>query len=694
MSDWFKRLNEQQIKAVQHINGPLFVIAGAGTGKTRTLTTRVAYLIKEIGIAPESILAVTFTNKAAREMKDRIIDMAGPYASSVWIYTFHAFSVQVLRRDIETLGRGYTKEFNIADEDDAKSFVRDAIKMLNLDIKQYRVNDMRYKISEYKHLGNDLFDNDYNQKNIFLTYQKLLLENNLLDFDDLQRLTFELFSEHKDILSYYQDKFNYVLVDEFQDTDHIQYQMIKLLSEKHRNIFVVGDPDQSIYAFRGANYDNANQFKRDFGHEHVLDINYRSTVEILNYANKLIKYNQNRPFKKELQSKMGNGTEPVISVAHTDYNEAQMVANEIERLVNDFGYQYEDIAILYRNNSLSRIFEDTFMKYNIPYVIYGGLSFYQRKEIKDILAYVRMLVNPHLDFYLKRVINVPKRAIGNTTLAKLDQKARELGLSMYNAIDYLEVSGKTKDSLIEFKGLMETMKDRLSTMEHLSEVVNYVAYQTGYFQMLEEEHDDLAQERIDNIKELASVFVQGEEFYEGSFIQKLSQLLDQIALYTDLDKVEAKNSVKLATIHQVKGLEFRAVFMVAMEEEIFPAHQSSLDPRDMEEERRVAYVGVTRAKERLYLTRAEQRLVYGTYMRLHPSRFLREMQPQKEILTRQTEMSKNAHFLKPGDKVVHQVFGPGIVVNLEDDIATIAFKLPHGIKKILENHPALKKVDN
>ncbi len=693
MSDWFNKLNDQQMKAVQHVAGPLFVIAGAGTGKTRTLTTRVAYLIEKAGIAPDSILAVTFTNKAAREMKDRIIDMVGPYASSVWIYTFHAFGVQVLRRDIEVLGMGYTKDFNIIDEDDAKAFVRDAIKGLNLDSKHYRVNDLRNKISDFKHLGIERFD-DHFEKNVYLTYQKVLLENNLLDFDDLQILTYRLFSEKESVLKFYQDKFNYVLVDEFQDTDHIQYQIIKLLAGKHKNLFVVGDPDQSIYAFRGANYENANHFRRDFGGEQVLDLNYRSTAEILKYANKLITHNQNRPFKKNLQSHLGNGIEPFIITAPNDFGEAQMVANEIQRLVRDQGYEYNDIAILYRNNALSRIFEDTMMKHNIPYVIYGGLSFYQRREIKDILAYIRLLVNPHLDFYFKRVVNVPKRAIGNTTIAKLEQRARELGLSMFNAIEHLDISHKTMESLLQFKELIFTMKERMLSMESLHEIVMYVAYQTGYLLMLEEEHDDIAQERIDNIKELTSVFVQGESFYEGDFLQKLSQLLDQIALYTDLDKTELKESVKLATFHQVKGLEFKVVFMTVMEEEIFPASQSTFDPRDMEEERRVAYVGVTRAKERLYLTRAEQRLLYGTWINPHPSRFLREMQPQKEVLTKPSDISREIHYLKAGDKVEHQVFGSGIVVNVEDDIATIAFRLPHGVKKILESHPSLKKITN
>ncbi len=694
MTEWLSKLNEKQHQAATHVEGPLFVIAGAGTGKTRTLTTRVAYLVEEIGIAPDSILAVTFTNKAAREMKERIIEMAGPYAAGVWIYTFHAFAVQILRRDIEAMNIGYNKNFNIADEDDAKSFVRDIIKKLELDSKHYKVNNLRNKISDFKYMKEDRFD-DIHEKQVYQHYQKELIENNLLDFDDLQILMHQLLSEHEDIRGYYQDKFRYILVDEFQDTDHIQYQTMKMLAIKHRNLFVVGDPDQSIYAFRGANYENANYFRRDFGGESVLDLNYRSTTEILEFANRLITHNTNRPVQKNLVAYRGHGQKPFVWSAPNDFGEATMVANEIQRLVRDLGYKYDDIAILYRNNALSRTFEDTMMKNNIPYVIYGGISFYQRKEIKDILAYIRLLVNPNLDFYLKRVINVPKRAIGPTTVSKLEALSKQLNLSMFQAIDHLDVSAKTMTSLREFKDLILEMKERLLTMESLDEVAMYVAYHTQYLLMLEEEKDDIAQERIDNIKELKSVFVQGEKFYEGTFLDKLTQLLDQIALYTELDKETNNDSIKLSTFHQVKGLEFKVVFMTVMEEEVFPSPQSSFDPSDLEEERRIAYVGVTRAKERLYLTRSDQRLLYGTFIYPHPSRFLREMQPASDVFTRKSEeitYQKNTHFLKAGDKVEHQVFGNGIVVNIEGDIATIAFKLPHGIKKILESHPSLKKI--
>lgn len=697
---WLDKLNPQQKQAATHVSGPLFVVAGAGTGKTRTLTTRIAYLIEDLGIAPESILAVTFTNKAAKEMKERIIEMSGPYATNTWIYTFHAFGVQVLRRDIEHLNMGYTTNFNIIDEDDAKAMVRKVIKDLNLDTKSYKANALRYKISVYKHLNLDYFDNT-NERVVYERYAEELRSNNLLDFDDLQLLTYKLFNEYEHVLAYYQDKFNYILVDEFQDTDHLQYKMMKLLAAKHQNLFVVGDPDQSIYAFRGANYDNAKNFLQDFKREDgqdnsvVLDLNYRSTKQILSFANKLIKHNKNRPVTKDLETNLGDGLRPYIWSAQSDLNEAQMIANEIQALTQDAGYKYSDIAILYRNNALSRSYEDVFMKYNIPYTLYGGISFYQRKEIKDILAYIRLVVDNSLDFYLMRVINTPRRAIGPTTLNKLQAHAKELNLSMFDAIDTLDVTGKTKQSLLEFKQLILAMKNHFNTFTELDGVVNYVAHQTGYIKMLEEDNDDVSKDRIEYIKELNNPFVQAKFYYEGDFNEQLKELLDQIALYSDLDRTTKQNAVVLSTFHQVKGLEFKVVFMTVMEEQIFPSNQSFMDLNELEEERRIAYVGITRAKERLYLTRSEKRLLYGALIYPRPSRFLKEMMPDEEVFVKkhsQKAPTQQSTYLKPGDRIMHQVFGQGVVISLEKDIATIAFSMPHGIKQLIESHPSIKKL--
>lgn len=704
MQTWLDKLNPKQKQAATHASGPLFVVAGAGTGKTRTLTTRIAYLIEALGVAPESILAVTFTNKAAKEMKDRIVEMAGPYATNTWVYTFHAFGVQVLRRDIEHLNMGYTTKFNIIDEDDAKAMVRKIIKDLNLDTKSYKANSIRHKISVFKHLKIDYFDND-NERIVLERYTEELRVNNLLDFDDLQILTYKLFNEHANILEYYQNKFNYILVDEFQDTDHLQYKLMQLLAGKHQNLFVVGDPDQSIYAFRGANYDNAKHFLNDFKNpdgskaEIILDLNYRSTKNILKFANQLITYNQNRPVTKTLETSLGDGIKPFIWAAQSDLNESQMIANEINTLVIENGYKYSDIAILYRNNALSRSFEDVFMKYNIPYVLYGGISFYQRREIKDILAYIRLIIDPSLDFYLMRIINVPRRAVGPTTINKLQEHAKSLNMSMFDAITTLDVSGKTKQSLLDFRALILEMKKDFDFFTELSKVVDYVAHKSGYINMLETDKDEYSEERIEYIKELKNPFVQAEQYYEGNFIEKLMQLLDQIALYSDLDRNTTKDAVVLSTFHQVKGLEFKVVFMTVMEEQIFPSSQSFMDPGELEEERRIAYVGVTRAKERLYLTRSEKRLLYGALIYPRASRFLKEMMPDQEIFTKKESFTKHtisgqSNYLKAGDRVMHQVFGIGTVINVDKDIATIAFAIPHGIKQLLESHPSIKKLQN
>ena len=695
--NWLERLNEQQKKAVMHPSGPLFVVAGAGTGKTRTLTSRVAYLIEHMNVNPGSILAVTFTNKAAREMKERLLDLVGPYAENVWIYTFHAFGVQVLRKEIEKLNLGYNTKFNIIDEDDAKSIVKEAIKALNLDSKRYKSTELRNKISAYKHFKQDYFNDDY-ERNIYQKYQSELLANNLLDFDDLQVYTHKLLKENFEVRSYYRSLFEHILVDEFQDTDNLQYEILSFLMKDNgnQNLFVVGDPDQSIYSFRGANYENARRFLTDFKNEEnqtTLDLNYRSTNQILEYANRLIKNNQNRPAKKNLNSELGQGIEPVFATTNTDYQEAFMVADEIIRLIND-GYNYSEIAILYRTNALSRIYEDVLIRSNIPYIIYGGMSFYHRREIKDILAYIRLLVNPSLDFYFKRIINVPRRAIGQTTVNNLIAHAKLVNTSLFRGIETFSASNKVKTQLTDFISLIEGLQEYLYQIDDIGHIVMEVASKTGYLQMLEAENDDVALDRIENIKELVSIFKQGNQFYEGTSHEKLQQLLDQIALYTELDKVDGDNAVILSTYHQVKGLEFKTVFMVAMEDGIFPSMRSFFDIKDLEEERRIAYVGITRARERLYLTKSNQRMLYGTTNNHLPSRFINEARPKEEQKTISTKPLDKVitNLLDKGEKVKHEIFGEGLVISVDNEIATIAFAYPHGIKKLLENHPAIKKI--
>lgn len=695
MENYLATLNESQLKAVIHPGGPLFVVAGAGTGKTKTLTTRIAYLIMN-GVAPKHILAITFTNKAAREMKQRVSDMTGPYASDLWLYTFHAFGLQILRRHIAELPYGYKPTFTVIDEDDGKKILTDIIKDMGLDIKQFSVKQLKGLISLFKSQRLPEFERSDEEK-IYKAYQFYLRDNQLVDFDDLLIYTLELLTDYPHIKDRYQSEFQHVLVDEFQDTDVIQYKILRILGKLHKNVFVVGDPDQSIYSFRGASYKNSERFIKDYQAETViLDKNYRSTNQILKSANKLISNNFNRPTAKNLESDLGLGEPITYYAADSDYNETFYVVNEIERLVRYENYRYDDFAILYRNNALSRLFEDTLIKESISYIIYGGLSFYQRKEIKDALAYIRLAVDPHQDFFFERVVNVPKRSIGKVSIQKLKEKARSLGISLFAAIDYVDLRSKALTSLKTFKKLIEDISSAFFDMSNLQEIMPVLMHITGYVDMLKAENTEKADDRINNLRELQSVFVRGDMYYEGNFYEKLKQQLDQIALYSDLDQdVDDTDKVKLATYHQVKGLEFKVVFMVALEEGLFPNNNAMMSSIELEEERRVAYVGMTRAKERLYMTHANKRMQYGELKLGYPSRFIKESrlietQPPKFYQGKQT--ISNGHILKTGDKVEHQVFGVGVVVSVNDDIAKIAFAMPHGIKNILESHPSLKKV--
>lgn len=689
--NWLATLNESQLKAVIHPGGPLFVVAGAGTGKTKTLTSRIAYLIMN-GVDPRHILAVTFTNKAAREMKQRVVEMTGPHAMSVWLYTFHAFGLQILRRHIAELPYGYRPNFTVIDEDDGKKIVHEQIKTLGLDTKKYSIKGLKNLISLYKSRRMNSFERTDEEK-IYQKYQDYLKENQLVDFDDLLLYTLELLENYPIIRDRYQTYFEHILVDEFQDTDQIQYKVLHILGKTHRNVFVVGDPDQSIYTFRGANYENAKFFQNDFGADQIiLEQNYRSTNQILKAANQLIQYNFDRPAAKNLESDLGIGESPIYHHAQNDYRETFFVVNEIQRL-KSLGIPYDEMAVLYRNNALSRLFEDAMIKASIPYIIYGGISFYERKEIKDALAYIRVVIDPTQDFYLKRIINVPKRSIGLISLQKLETRAKELGVSMFEAINYVQVTPSAKQSMTEFKNLIMEMEKGFEDMVDLEQIMPYLMNKTGYVDMLKAEGDEISDDRINNLRELQSVFTRGDIYYEGSFIDRLTQQLDQIALYSDMDQdVDDFNHVKLATYHQVKGLEFTVVFMVVMEENIFPSDKSLMNPKEMEEERRVAYVGITRAKKKLYLSYADQRMVYGSIRYSYPSRFIQESRVRIDEPKTIYESEQISHLLKTGDHIEHNVFGRGVVIRVDDDIATIAFAMPHGIKKILESHPSLRKV--
>lgn len=688
--EFLKDINKQQFEAVTHDVGSVFVIAGAGTGKTRTLTMRIAYLIAQ-GYDPSRIMAVTFTNKAAKEMKSRVIDMVGPSASQVWMYTFHAFGLQILRKHIHLLPYGYLLNFNIIDEEDVKVIIKEVIKSLNLEPKDYSMKHLRHIISLYKTSRLDAFEfND--EENIYLGYVKYLRENQFVDFDDLILYTQELLKTNEEIRTYYQQYFEHILIDEFQDTDVIQYDIIKMLGITHKNVFVVGDPDQSIYAFRGSHYANNQKFLKEFSASQIiLDQNYRSTNDILHAANLLINHNQNRILGKSLKSDLGKGKQVHFYTAQNDYQETYFVIDEIRKLKRE-GAEYSDIAILYRNNALSRIFEDALIKEGLPYKIYGGISFYERKEIKDAIAYIHVILDPIENFYLKRIINVPRRGIGQTTIAKLEAHAREEGLSMFDAIDTVNINGKSKQSLLEFKEIIESIQTSIQDITHLDEFLASVLDISGYMDMLKADHDEMSEDRISNLKELVTVFKRSEGYYEGNTKQKVQQLLDQIALYTSLDKSSDDEAIILSTIHQVKGLEFKAVFMVVMEEGIFPSDFSLVDPRELEEERRVCYVGVTRAKRNLYISHAQRRMVYGQFKMNFASRFLREMKQEKKVEDSiSSSIQQQKTYLSKGDKVTHTVFGDGVVITMDEDVATIAFPAPHGIKRIVESHPALKK---
>jgi DNA helicase-2/ATP-dependent DNA helicase PcrA len=689
--NWLATLNESQLKAVIHPSGPLFVVAGAGTGKTRTLTARIAYLIME-GVDPKRILAVTFTNKAAREMKQRVIDMTGPHAMNVWLYTFHAFGLQILRRHIQELPYGYKPSFTVIDEEDGRKIVSDVIKSLGFDIKMFSVKALKGLISLFKCERMEEFERSDEEK-IYKGYQTYLRENQLVDFDDLLIYTHELLDSYSHIQAKYQTAFEHVLVDEFQDTDLIQYKILKILGGLHKNVFVVGDPDQSIYGFRGANYNNSKYFMKDFNAEEViLDKNYRSTNYILQAANKLIANNFNRPSQKNLESDLGLGNPIIYHTAQSDYQETFYVINEINKLRQQ-GYSYDDIAILYRNNALSRLFEDAMIKEGIPYIIYGGISFYERKEIKDALAYIRLINDFNQDFYFKRIVNVPKRSIGLKSIQVLEEKAQSLGISMFDAIDYVDLRPQAKSSLLEFKKMIIETKEAFDGMEDLYQIMPILMEKTGYMAMLKAEDTEISEDRIDNLKELQSVFTRGDVYYEGTFYEKLNQQLDQIALYTDQDQdVDEEDHVKLATYHQVKGLEFKAVFMVVLEDGIFPSDRALMSTYELEEERRVAYVGITRAKEKLYMTHSERRMVYGQIRLGYPSRFIKESRLSAPESKPTIIYDRESHILKTGDHVEHQVFGRGVVVSVEGEIAKIAFAMPHGIKQILESHPSIKKV--
>ena len=632
MEDILKGLNDKQYEAVVNTEGPCLVIAGAGSGKTKVLTHKIAYLIGEKQVKPWNILAITFTNKAANEMKERIGNLVGDVAADIWMGTFHSICVRILRRFIDRIG--FDSSFIIFDTSDQRTLVKACIKSIGLDDKMFTDRSVLSEISNAKNemLEPDQYtvraNGDFRKEKIALVYemyQKRLKENNAIDFDDIINYTIKILMENPDILEYYSDKFHYVLVDEYQDTNKAQFTLVTMLASKNGNITVVGDNDQGIYSFRGADISNILNFERDFPGTKIIKLeqNYRCTGNILKAANAVIKNNE-VTYKKELWTENEVGNLPAVYSAKNEYDEGTYIAQQIEHLRREEYYKYSDFAILYRMNTQSRAIEDILRRENIPYKIIGGLKFYERKEIKDTIAYLRLIQNPNDNLSLRRIINEPKRGIGKTSLDKIEALSNETEISMYEIIKRADEFGLNRVFLNsrEFVNAIEELrakKDELSVSELIKETLK----KSGYTKALELENTIEAENRIENLDEFLTVAI---EFEEEEAENGLSQFLEGITLSSDIDNLEEdEDYVTLMTLHSAKGLEFPVVFLVGMEEGIFPGYKSIGEPKELEEERRLCYVGITRAKEHLFLTCSKQRTIFGSTSCNQVSRFLREI---------------------------------------------------------------------
>ena len=740
----YDTLNPPQREAVAQTEGPVLILAGAGSGKTRVLTHRIAYLMEEMGVNPWNILAITFTNKAAQEMRERVDKLVGFGSESIWVSTFHSACVRILRRHIDNLG--YDTNFTIYDTDDQKSLMKDVCRKLNIDTKVYKERSLLAQISHAKDelLTPDDMEmkaaGDYNMKkvaSVYREYQTALRKNNALDFDDLIVKTVELFQNCGAVLEYYQERFKYIMVDEYQDTNTAQFKFISLLAQKYENLCVVGDDDQSIYKFRGANIGNILGFERVFPDAKVirLEQNYRSTKNILNAANQVIANNTERK-AKTLWTENEEGSKVHFRQFFNAYEEAEYVAGEIGKMKREGLGSYRDCAILYRTNAQSRIFEEKFIAANIPYKLVGGVNFYARKEIKDLLCYLKTIDNARDDLAVQRIINVPKRGIGATTLGRVQDYADNMGISLYEALRVAEEVPSIGRSLSKIDGFvtfiqsLKSKADVLSVEELLQEVIDA----TGYVAELEAEDTEESRARIENIDELISKTVAYQEaMEEQNQPATLSGFLEEVALVADIDTVDPdQDYVLLMTLHSAKGLEFPKVFMVGMEDGIFPSHMtiSYGDDGELEEERRLCYVGITRAMKDLTLTCAQQRMIRGETQYNKVSRFVREIprelvdlghtiqekKPKAEdLIPTPTKYSKMKEILqsrnyKPrgfkvtksgsldyevGDTVRHIKFGVGIVKEIveggRDYEVTVEFDKV-GVKKMFASFAKLKKI--
>ena len=713
MENYLKVLNEDQLKAVTTKSQHVRVIAGAGSGKTRVLTTRIVYVVKDWGIDPRKVLAITFTNKAANEMRSRINDLLPDDAGKVHISTIHSFCVTVLRQDIKNLG--YPSNFTILDQDDQKSIVREAYKALNLDSKKYNTNGVLEYIANMKcaELGvQDAYDRAYNylekgKAQIYEYYLKRQEQLYALDFDDLLLWTNRLYKTFPKVREKWQRKFQFILVDEFQDIDNIQYELLNLLTTEDTFLYVVGDPDQTIYTWRGANINIIMDFEHDYRpcETIVLERNYRSTQIILGAANSLIKYNKHR-VEKNLYTANEEGSHIIHYKAPTEDDEAMYVAKKILELAKKEEYEFNDIAVLYRSNYLSRSIEKCLIDYKIPYIIYGGVRFYERQEIKDALSYLRMLVSKD-DLAFKRIINVPKRGIGNKTIDTLLEHARSNGITMYEAakdLDYLK-----KNSIRELVEKIEDWTKRSAEMP-LEQILQMILEESGYKVMLETSDDSKDVDRLENLKELINdMYDYGANNPDSS----LDDYLQQVALYTDIQADRSGHFVSLMTVHSAKGLEFKNVFVVGLCDGVFPSEKSMAEGiKGLEEERRLAYVAFTRAKENLFLTES-MGYNYATNSSKVPSRFLEEIDDVfiekagiKPLTEKITTFDDDEEFtikiakkrpkvsIKPGDVVIHDDFGEGVVISVNGNFGDIAFPYPYKTKTMSLNFPKLHKKES
>lgn len=707
----YSSLNDKQKEAVIDDSKHLRIIAGAGSGKTRVLTMRIAYLIEQKHINPKNVLAITFTNKAANEMKNRISEMLGEAGDGAFISTIHSLCVRILKEEIGVFG--YPKNFTIVDGDDQKTILKEAYKEFNIDKKDLSYGSALDYIAncKYEELSYEkAMDQAYGEKklvdkaNVYKYYDERLKSLYALDFDDLILFTVRLFKLHKDILKKWSSKFIYIHVDEFQDIDKTQYELIKLLSSTHDNVYVVGDPDQTIYTWRGADVNIIVNFDKDFKNTKtiILNQNYRSTNNILEGANSLIKYNKSR-VPKDLFSENGDGDKIVHKTLPDETSEAYYVVSCIQSLLKQ-GYEYNDIAILYRSNYLSREVEKVFIENRIPYVIYGGMRFYERMEVKDILSYLRLIVTGD-DLAFQRVINQPKRGIGQKSIDTIFSLAKENNISMYEVVKQ-GLFAKNQSVLESFVDMVERWKSSLDG-KPLEEVLTDVFEQSGYRSMLEKENET---ERIENVKSLIDDIKDYQETYPGS---TLADYLSMISLYTDKANTDGSASVSLMTIHASKGLEFKVVFVVGLSEGIFPSERTMLEQKGVEEERRLAYVAYTRAKEKLTLTDTSS-FSYVVNSAKTTSRFVNEVDEKyiehldKPVVKQQSvfdvpfttkissieskkESPRRPSRYRKSDVVIHKIFGEGVVVKCDGDFVTVAFSYPHGTKTIKADHPSIRK---